>query len=631
MLRGTATEQGGLFRILIAPTATTPSVALQRWMGIEHRTWRPTPTNGQRVRPTGRPITIGIADFATRSNRRVIVHLPVPHQVGTILTHFPDTYQTTTPTRAHWTDSLRPLLDPSKHWRIYADGSWRARSPPQTDDYFLTGDSHGGGGALVLMATDEDWASRPIIVIPFTTEGLGPAQGGSPTLMELLAITGGIQILSCLNLQGTVLSDCQGLVRKIAQRHVLRRNPTNAGYPLLRDCARSLTHHRTLKWIKGHPERSQVPRSGWTQDQWGNFLADSFASDPHRPPPLDFPQLTTHRILSHTAIAQASVQPHDWHFIAPGHAPLLDGLRPALASASLMDYLETRDASRAARGVTARWEGTSVQLAAKAWRLAHRGIAKRGAKVRHLWDLRWHGENQAVANPHLADVLGVCPLCGHPSCSQTHILCNCPGIAAERDGLAQDLALMVHRLRPGPERSLGRAFHHLLFHHRGIDHRGHLWTGLWTPQQRAHLSPHLHRCTLKDGQRILLLLSTWAATGVSTLWSHFKEHTKDSEPMSILPTSLPDTHPAHPKPPVPDMNLSAPDTPVRPARDSPSPSPKRRRLARPPPEPPPPTPRPPSHAQAPRSPTAPPLTPPPTRSPRILRPPRFNLAVADYG
>ena len=59
--------------------------------------------------------------------------------------------------------------------------------------------------------------------------------------MELLAITGGLQILSHLNLQGTVLSDCQGLVRKIAQRNVLRQNPTDTGYPLLRDCVRQFT------------------------------------------------------------------------------------------------------------------------------------------------------------------------------------------------------------------------------------------------------------------------------------------------------------------------------------------------------------------------------------------------------
>ena len=108
----------------------------------------------------------------------------------------------------------------------------------------------------------------------------------------------------------------------------------------------------------------------------------------------------------------------------------------------------------------------------------------------------------------MAATLGVCPLCGHPNCSQTHILCNCPSLSAERAGLAQDLALIVNRLHPGPGRSLGRAIHHLLFHHRDITHRGNLWTGLWAPQHRALLGPQLRLCKLQEGQRILLQLST---------------------------------------------------------------------------------------------------------------------------
>ena len=321
------------------------------------------------------------------------------------------------------------------------------------------------------MASDGEWARRPIIALLFAAEGL------DPTLMELLDITGGLQIISHLHLSGTVLSDCQGLVRKIAQRHVLRRNPTNAGYPLIRDCVRSLTPQRTLQWIKGHPERSRTPRSGWTRDQWGNYLADLFAGDPTSTPPLNLPQLTIHPTLTHEAIAQASIQHADWHFIATGQVPALDGLRPALAHASLLDYFQTRDATQAAQGASARWEGASVQLAKWAWQLSQRDISKRGTKVRHLWDLRWHGANQAVANSAMADVVGVCPHCGHPHCSQTHILCNCPGLSAEQAGLDHDLALIVNRLHPGPGRSFGRAIQHLLFHHRDIGHRGQLWTG----------------------------------------------------------------------------------------------------------------------------------------------------------
>ena len=187
------------------------------------------------------------------------------------------------------------------------------------------------------------------------------------------------------------------------------------------------------------------------------------------------------------------------------------------------------------------------------------------------------------ATTHMADILGVCPLCAHPHCSQTHILCTCPGLATERAGLAQDLALSVNRLRTGPARALGRAIYHLLFHHRAIAHRGQLWTGLWTPQHRALIGPHLRLCSLKEGQHTLLHISTWAAKGVPTLWTHFKERVHDLEPLPTLATTLPNAHTTYPAPLAPAGDPSPSTTPARPAQESPSPPPKRRRLDRPPP------------------------------------------------
>ena len=104
-------------------------------------------------------------------------------------------------------------------------------------------------------------------------------------------------------------------------------------------------------------------------------------------------------------------------------------------------------------------------------------------------------------------------------------------------------------------RSLGRAIHHLLFHHRDIAHRGQLWTGLWTPQHRTLLGPHLRLCTLNEGQRILLQLSTWAAQRVPELWTYFQEHAEALEPLPTLPNTHYGTHrarsPRHgPPPPV---------------------------------------------------------------------------------
>ena len=73
-----------------------------------------------------------------------------------------------------------------------------------------------------------------------------------------------------------------------------------------------------------------------------------------------------------------------------------------------------------------KWVGTYARFAAWIWDLSKRGIGNRGRKSRHIWDLRWHGENQAIADPTHNDDLGRCGLCGHPSCGLAHIICECP-------------------------------------------------------------------------------------------------------------------------------------------------------------------------------------------------------------
>ena len=54
-----------------------------------------------------------------------------------------------------------------------------------------------------------------ILVVPFTADQLDAEHGGFPFLMELLGLTGGLQLLLRLQLQGKVISDCQGLIRKL--------------------------------------------------------------------------------------------------------------------------------------------------------------------------------------------------------------------------------------------------------------------------------------------------------------------------------------------------------------------------------------------------------------------------------
>ena len=117
---------------------------------------------------------------------------------------------------------------------------------------------------------------------------------------------------------------------------------------------------------------------------------------------------------------RASIPPHrqcairdtDWQFVTNTHIPMLSSPSQAISLATLADYLYNRDDSRHTRGAPG--AGAIHQsLAAQALTLSHRGITKRGAKVLHLWDLRWHGENQAVAAADPTTITSHCTLCGH--------------------------------------------------------------------------------------------------------------------------------------------------------------------------------------------------------------------------
>ena len=242
-----------------------------------------------------------------------------------------------------------------------------------------------------------------------------------------------------------------------------------------------------------------------------------------------------------------------------------------------------RDDSRAERGAPPRWADTTAPFAAKAWHLTQRGIAQRGSKVRHLWDLRWHGENQAIAAAGLAAHLAACPLCGHSPCSQSHILCDCPGLSHERAGLHLDFRILVGQLAGGPCRALGRAVTELLFHHPGIQERGQLWTGLWTPKQRDLLAPYLHRCTLRDGQRTLLTLSQRATDGVRHLWTCFTTLAEEVTDASTATLAFPLSPPSPASPPRSPSRRDPPFDPgTRPLTAG-----RRAHSPRPPPEPPP--------------------------------------------
>ena len=194
-----------------------------------------------------------------------------------------------------------------------------------------------------------------------------------------------------------------------------------------------------------HPPREETPMDTQSPRAVGNpslglgpipmgiFLADLFARAPASPPPLGL-HLRIADSIPYQCISEGAIGPEDWHWATAGHAPLLGALRGTVNTLSLSVYLATRNSSRALCGAPTKWAGTSARFAARLWDLSNRGIAQRGRKVRHIWELRWHGENRAIANPKQDASHHQCGLCGHPQCGLAHTICECPHLTHARDG-----------------------------------------------------------------------------------------------------------------------------------------------------------------------------------------------------
>ena len=123
--------------------------------------------------------------------------------------------------------------------------------------------------------------------------------------------------------------------------------------------------------------------------------------------------------------------------------------------------------------------------------------------------------------------------------------------------------MLIGRLPRGPCRALGRAYQHLIFHLANIADRGQLLTGLWTSDHRMLLSRPLGNCALREGNRTLVTLSTWATTG-----SHnYGTGTPNS------PTTLPGPRRPPPRARLPYLRGPlTPSPPARPGQRTPLPS-----------------------------------------------------------
>ena len=150
---------------------------------------------------------------------------------------------------------------------------------------FGLGGTNKRGGSIVITHDNEHWRTQPILVIPFHTPRFPSNLGGLPSIMELLAIIGGIEVIATLSLSGIIHSDCQGLIRKLLHPHVLQRNTPPA--TLSSDTASQRSNN-----TRSGSSRRAATRNGLTSHPTAGTSTNGASSSPTASP-APIPQTTT--------------------------------------------------------------------------------------------------------------------------------------------------------------------------------------------------------------------------------------------------------------------------------------------------------------------------------------------------
>ena len=376
-----------------------------------------------------------------------------------------------------------------------------------------------GRGALFLSADLPDWCSE-VAAISFEIPRALRTLGGSPLVAELLAIQAGLQLLHTLGLSGTVFSDCLSTVKRITRKWTPGHSFQTAGASLVSSCRAYLSATISLKWVKGHPERSETPPSSWSRQQWGIYIADALSKNrdlgslPHSPiPATRLHHLSLPEVLQ---VAPTTL----WQWIGPDRTPPLGNLCSMLSHHRVLAYRTTRDRYREDRGAPPIWITSHQSVGPSAWLCRSPLLRQRVRALRSLWDLRWHGENRAVAARTVTPQVSACPICRR-HWDQAHVLCECPSSTGARAAGSLDITIAISHLTPGPMLELGRKFQFLLTLPNQPSLMARRWSGQWDKEAIDALQPEIARCTRKQIKAVLGHIGRITCATTTACWRDF--------------------------------------------------------------------------------------------------------------
>ena len=433
---------------------------------------------------------------------------------GSIIAEFPAHLGPTPTSLQPWTDSLRHSLSRVHSWSVYTDASWRAIHPLPAPSVVGMQGTHEGRGALFVSADSPDWCSS-ITAVRFDIPSTLHALGGTAHVAEFLAIHTGLHLLHALNLRGTIYSDCLAAVKKINRRWTTGQAFQDAGATLITASRALRSDSITIQWIKGHPERSEIPPSSWTRQQWGIYVADALTKNweigtlPHSPVPF----LRIHQIPF--PALQATITPlGTWQWGSCRCSSARESPPHAQPSPGSCLQGEPRQNPSSAWG-----SSHLVQLSPSDELLQWDTPCPQNPinALRTYWDLRWHGENREVATRSRVPQVSACPIC-HRFWSQAHVLCDCPSTTSARTEGSLDLTITINRLPPGPMLELGRKFKSLLLIPNQPDLMARRWSGPWDPAAIEALRLEIANCKRKQIKVVLKHIGQLTNSTAASCW-----------------------------------------------------------------------------------------------------------------
>ena len=239
-----------------------------------------------------------------------------------------------------------------------------------------------------------------------------------------------------------------------------------------------------LYWTPSHPERRTRDFSRWTDLEWGNQIADQFAS-PSPPSSLGHQFSITASDLLRFLQCQSS-----WH-IVDGQYPLLSSPLVCVQQARHQVYLSARDSARQLRGKQVIWSSLSLSRTGLWANSVQASYPLRARIAKLVYDWYIHGAKRTLSSTARFPSPAPCALCGDDD-TRFHMLCGCdhPTIRAIRTSTIISISSYISSLAPHSHAHTCAAAYRLLLDPQSSMDPHLLWAGTLSPQHLNFLQAH---------------------------------------------------------------------------------------------------------------------------------------------